>query len=131
MGEKKLLSFSPLFEIAATVGARTPQVPSSPKNFIGASNRVPGQLSPQDVGKIIENNKKGPNVKAVVNLNPGSVSDLTKQSANSSSNAASRYGQQSAGAGQRQSSLMNGYVTKPTRTPGRVNTNPTFSARGI
>lgn len=89
------------------------------------------QLTSQDVAKIIERNNQGPEAKAVVNINPSSASEMSKQSANSASSAANRYGNQSANAGQRQSSLTSAYVTKPTKVPGRVNTNPTFSARGI
>ena len=90
------------------------------------------QLSNQDVAKIIERNNQGPAAKAVVNINPASTSDLSKQTTNSAGNAAARAGQQSANAGQKSNSLISGYNNKPTRSvPSKMNTNPTFSARSV
>lgn len=130
-----MLAITPIFEnhINEDVNggsSRDSKVPF-PKN-VNMSIKNQGQsrqLSAHDVSKIIENNKQQPEARAVVNINPSSASDIGKRTSNSASNAASRYGQQSLNAGQKQSSLTNGYITKPSRVPGRVNTNPTFTFR--
>lgn len=125
-----MLVVSPLFEASVSVSTQTGgsgnNKPVSTQQKQSTNN---GQLTSQDVSKIIERNRQGAQTRSVVNVTPSSASQLSQQSANSASNAANRYSQQSNNAGQRQSSLTNGYVTKPTRVPGRVNMNPTFSSR--
>ena len=125
-----MLAITPLLEVSISTSIQQkPKTSPSPTTNIGTGNKP--QLTANDAAKIIERNNQGPQAKAVVNINPSSAADFSKQSASSASNAANRYSNQSNTAGQRASSLTSSYVTKPTRTPGRVNTNPTFSARGI
>ena len=81
--------------------------------------------------KIIEANRKEPESKAVVNINPKSVSDVLSRNSGSAQKSANNYTNNSLNAGQRASSLTNGYINKPQRVPGRLGVNPTFDVKSI
>lgn len=100
-------------------------------NNVGVHQNQNTTFTADQAQKIIDANRTEAEAKAIVNINPKSASDILSLNSDSAQKAANNYTNNSMNAGQRNSSLLNGYINKPQRVPGRLGVNPTFNASTI